>query len=140
MEFGLKLGFVFWDKMFFFLLLDIFNLVVFVFMIYEYNYVCWLEYVIMDEKDEILFDIIMMEGLVEYVVYECFGLSFMVEWMFYYMFEQFDFLFEKRVKLNFRLMRDNRMFFQLLYGKGYFFLMFGYVVGFNIVKKYLIDY
>ncbi|MCP6682919.1 DUF2268 domain-containing protein [Bacillus nakamurai] len=137
LEFGSKSGLAFRDKMFLFLSSDSSNSAVSAIMTHEYNHVCRLEHVTKDEKDDTLLDIIMMEGLAEYAVYERFGSSLTGEWTSYYTPEQLQILFEKRIKPNLGLKRDSRMFSQLLYGKGYVPSMLGYAVGFDIVKKYL---
>lgn len=46
-------------------------------------------------------------------------------------------LYTKKIAPHQDIKRDNRLFSQLLFGKGYQPKMLGYAVGFNIVKKYL---
>ncbi|MED2967371.1 DUF2268 domain-containing protein [Bacillus subtilis] len=137
LEFGSKSGLAFQDKMFLFLSSDLDFGSVSALMTHEYHHVCRLGHLTKEEKDVTLLDTIIMEGLAEYAVYERFGRSQTAEWTTWYTPEQLQALYEKKIVPHQDIKRDNRLFPQLLFGKGYQPKMLGYAVGFNIVKKYL---
>ncbi|NTU26773.1 DUF2268 domain-containing protein [Bacillus tequilensis] len=137
LEFGSKSGLAFQDKMFLFLSSDLNFASVSALMTHEYHHVCRLDRLTKEEKDVTLLDTIIMEGLAEYAVYERFGRSQTAEWISWYTPEQLQALYEKKIAPHQDIKRDNRLFSQLLFGKGYQPKMLGYAIGFNIVKKYL---
>ncbi|MDU0156477.1 DUF2268 domain-containing protein [Bacillus cabrialesii] len=139
LDFGSKSGLAFQDKMFLFLSSDLNFASVSALMTHEYHHVCRLDHLTKEEKDVTLLDTIIMEGLAEYAVYERFGRSQTADWTSWYTTEQLQALYEKKIAPHQEIKRDNRLFSQLLFGKGYQPKMLGYAVGFNIVKKYLTD-
>ncbi|MCI3984589.1 DUF2268 domain-containing protein [Bacillus vallismortis] len=137
LEFGSKSGLAFQDKMFLFLSSELDFASVSALMTHEYHHVCRLDHLTKEEKDVTLLDTIIMEGLAEYAVYERFGRNQTAEWTSWYTEKQLQALYEKKIAPNLDIKRENRLFSQLLFGKGYHPKMLGYAVGFNIVKKYL---
>lgn len=109
-EFNGRVGVVFIDKLFVFMISYIFDEEMLVVFIYEYYYVCRLKVINKFDEMIILLDVMMMEGLVERVVEEYCGKKYLVLWINYYIIEEVKKMWEKYVKFYYNLCVDEKKY------------------------------
>lgn len=105
---------------------------------HEYNHVCRLAKSPKKEKDYVLLDVIIMEGLAENAVLERHGKAYQASWTSFYSDKELQHMWE-RIILPSRMMSTHlRQHRDLLYGKSFLYpKMAGYCTGYYLVKRFV---
>ncbi|MCP8615734.1 DUF2268 domain-containing protein [Salirhabdus salicampi] len=135
-EFNGKSGIAFKDKLFLFLSKTNTETEIKALLTHEYHHVCRVSAYAKKEKDYVLLDSIIMEGLAEQAVYERYGKKYMASWTTYYTENELSEMWRKLVRPNCQLPTLHPKHNTLLYGLQFYPNMLGYCVGYYLVKKY----
>jgi len=136
-EYNGKSGLAFNDKLFLFLSPQNEEKEIKSLFIHEYNHVCRLANIKSNEEEVTLLDSIILEGMAENAVREQVGEDYVAPYVNYYSEHELMKMWEKIIKPNLSIMRNEKKHFQLLYGQGFYPKMAGYCVGYFLIKKYL---
>ncbi len=136
-DFNGKLGIAFIDKLFLFISIDTSEKEIRSLFTHEYNHVCRLFKYQKSEKDYILLDTIILEGLAENAVRERFGEEFTATWTSYYTTDELEKMWNNLVHPNRNILKADRKHQDILYGLYSYPKMAGYSVGYYLVKKYI---
>lgn len=136
-DFNGKSGLAYRDKLFLFISAENIEKEIKALFTHEYNHVCRLAKSPKKEKDYILLDTIIMEGLAENTVRERFGKKFIANWTSYYTNEELERMWTKLVFPNRKRTRIDSKHQDILYGLRSYPKMLGYCIGYYLVKKYL---
>ncbi|MBP1968471.1 uncharacterized protein YjaZ [Virgibacillus natechei] len=104
---------------------------------HEYNHICRLSKFKKSEKDYVLLDTIILEGLAENAVREKFGEEYLANWTAYYSNEELKKLFNHLILPKKDVHNQERKHQEILYGLRFYPKMVGYSVGYYLVKKYI---
>ncbi|MFB4165319.1 DUF2268 domain-containing protein [Alteribacillus sp. JSM 102045] len=134
-----KSGLAFKDKLFLFLSDDNKQKEIRALFTHEYNHVCWLAKYKKNEKDYVLLDTVILEGLAENAVRERFGEEYTANWTTYYSNQTLKKLWDTLVFPNRNILPSDRKHQDILYGFRFYPKMAGYCVGYYLVKKYMLE-
>lgn len=137
MDFNGKSGLAFKNKLFLFISKDTLEEEIRSLFTHEYNHVCRLFKFQKSEKDYVLLDTIILEGLGENAVRERCGEEFLATWTSYYSTDELEKMWNNLVHPNSNLLKTNRKHQAILYGLNSYPKMAGYCVGYYLVKKYI---
>ncbi|KKE77999.1 Zn-dependent protease [Bacilli bacterium] len=132
-----KSGLAFQDKLFLFISKDNVEKEIRALFTHEYNHVCRLSRYSKKEKDYVLLDSIILEGLAENAVLDRFGEKYVANWTTYYSEDRLEELWKELILPNKDILKIERKHQDILYGFRRYPKMIGYCVGFYLVKKYL---
>lgn len=104
---------------------------------HEYNHICRLAKYDKYEKDYVLMDSIILEGLAENAVKERMGEQFISHWVSYYSKEKLEEMWKNLIQPNKNIPINHFTHHHILYGFGAYPNMAGYCVGYYLVKKYM---
>ncbi len=130
-----KSGLAFRDKLFLFVRPGISLKELTAVFIHEYHHVCRVACVKQNENDFTLLDRMVMEGLAEHAVMTYLGKEYLAKWTSLYSDEQSKHYWEKYLKEDIQLKRNERKHDQLLLGKSPYPNMLGYSTGYFLVKQ-----
>jgi uncharacterized protein YjaZ len=136
-DFNGKSGLAFNDKLFLFISKDTSDKEIRSLFTHEYNHVCRLFKFQKSEKDYVLLDTIILEGLAENAVRERFGEEFIASWTSYYSTDELEKIWNNLVQPNRNILKTDPKHQDLLYGLFSYPKMAGYSVGYYLVKKYI---
>src|SRR5690625_592670 len=136
MESNGKSGIAFADKLFLFISDETSKKETKALLIHEYNHVCRLQQYEEKEKDYILLDSIILEGLAEQAVHEKLGEDYVASWCKYYPDEMLERWWRTKLSPNSNTPKSDRNHHALLYGLHFQPKMLGYSVGYYLVQKY----
>ncbi len=136
-DFNGKSGLAFKDKLFLFISEDNEEKEIRAVFTHEYNHICRLSQLQKNEKDYVLLDTIILEGLAENAIRERFGEEFVGKWTSYYSNKELERIWKKLLLPNKNIRRMDRKHQQMLYGTRFYPKMAGYCVGYYLVKKYM---
>lgn len=134
-NFNGKSGLAFADKLFLFVSENNSENEIKALFTHEYNHVCRLTKFKKKEKDYVLLDTIILEGLAENAVLEQLGDANMAKWTLYYSDEQLERMWHRIVRPSSHLPKYSRRHRDILYGLRFFPKMVGYCVGYYLVRK-----
>ena len=106
--------------------------------IHEYHHVCRLAEIKRKEKDFTIIDSVIMEGLAENAVREKLGESAVATWTNLYTDIQCERFYNRILKPNRELTRNDHKFTQIMFGTGFYPTMLGYALGYYIVREYML--
>lgn len=132
-----KSGLAFKDKLFLFISENNEENEIRALFTHEYNHVCRLAHIPKKEKDFVLLDTIILEGLAENAVRERIGSDFLAAWTSYYSDVQLEKLWKNLLFPNKDLSKEHRKHHMFLYGLGLYPKMAGYCVGYYLVNRHL---
>jgi len=137
-DFNGKSGLSFKDKIFLFLSDQNTEQEIRAVFTHEYNHVCRLSKFAANEKDLVLLDTIILEGLAENAVWERLGEKLLAGWTSYYSDEELEKMWNRLILPNKNIRSTERRHHELLYGLRMSYpKMLGYCVGYYLVKKYV---
>jgi uncharacterized protein YjaZ len=136
-EFNGKSGVAFSDKLFLFANEDIEKEELLAVLTHEYHHICRLKAMKKKEGELTLLDTLVMEGLAEHAVKEQVGEKHLAPWTNYYRREQAVHYWERYIKPNRHVKKEERKHDELLYGMRWYPKMTGYSVGFHLVAGYV---
>ena len=136
-DFNGKSGLAFKEKLFLFISKDTSEKEIRSLFTHEYNHVCRLSKFQKSDKDYVLLDTIILEGLAENAVRERFGEEFIATWTSYYSTTELEKIWNNLVQPNRNLLKTDRKHQVILYGLYSHPKMAGYCVGYYLVKKYI---
>lgn len=136
-NFNGKSGLAFRDKLFLFISEDNTEKEIRALFTHEYNHVCRLAHFLKDEKDYVLLDSILLEGLAESAVRERLGEKHTASWTSYYPSDELENMWDKMVLPYKDLSRNHRRHMDILYGLQFYPKMLGYCTGYYLVQKYM---
>lgn len=134
-----KAGLTFKDKLFLFISEQNSEQEIRALFTHEYNHAARLAKIKKQEKDFILLDHIMMEGLAEHAVKERFGQKYLASWTKIYSNQQLKKIWKELIFPNHDLKVTHPKHHLLLYGRKLYPKMAGYCTGYYLVQKYLRD-
>lgn len=132
-----KSGLSFHDKLFLFISENNMEQEIRALFIHEYNHVCRLSQFSKQEKNYVLLDTIILEGLAERAVFERLGKEAVSEWVTYYTNQELERMWNLFVHPNINVRKTSRKHQDILYGSRFFPKMTGYCIGYYLVTKYL---
>ncbi|MFC3883719.1 DUF2268 domain-containing protein [Bacillus songklensis] len=135
-EFNGKSGVAFSDKLFLFANEDIEKNELLAVLTHEYHHICRLKAMKKKEGELTLLDTLVMEGLAEHAVKEQVGKQYLAPWTNYYQRKQAAHYWNKYIKPNRHIKKEERKHDELLYGMRWYPKMVGYSVGFHLVAGY----
>lgn len=136
-NFNGKSGVAFTNKLFLFISEDNTENEIRALFTHEYNHICRLAHFSKDEKDYVLLDAILLEGLAEHAVKERLGEKYTSSWTSYYSKEELENMWAKTVITYKDLPRNHRRHQDILYGLRFYPKMLGYCTGYYLVQKYI---
>lgn len=136
-DFNGKSGLAFKNKLFLFISEDNSELEIKALFTHEYNHVCRLAHFSKDEKDYVLLDTILLEGLAESAVKERLGNASTASWTSYYSNKELKDMWNKTVQPYKDLSPKQRRHQDILYGLRSYPKMLGYCTGYYLVQKYM---
>lgn len=104
---------------------------------HEYNHVARLYHYRKQEKEQILLDSMILEGLAENAVRERLGEQHLASWTTYYSTNQLESIWKKLLYPARNHKKSNPKHDTLLIGLKLYPKMIGYAVGYHLVKKYI---
>ncbi|MFS0674426.1 DUF2268 domain-containing protein [Ornithinibacillus sp. 179-J 7C1 HS] len=107
---------------------------------HEYNHVCRLTKWKKNEKDYVLLDTIILEGIAENSVLERMGVEYVGSWASYYSESDLNEIWNDLIFPNRNISKSDFLHHMLLYGIDEFPKMGGYCVGNYLVKKFLKEF
>lgn len=132
-----KSGLTFSDKLFLFVSEDNTEKEIRALFTHEYNHVCRLAKFNKKEKDYVLLDTVILEGLAENAVRERLGKDYTANWTSYYPDEKLNRMCRNLILPNQHAPKASRTHLQILYGLGLYPAMAGYCAGYYLVKRYM---
>ncbi|AXI08883.1 Zn-dependent protease [Oceanobacillus zhaokaii] len=135
-NFNRKSGLAFCDKIFLFISPENKQEEIQALFTHEYNHVCRLMQYEKEEKDYVLLDTIILEGLAEHAVYEKYGENYVARWTSNYSEDVLEKMWQTHVFPNRNLSKTDRKHEKLLYGLANFPTMLGYCVGYYLINNY----
>jgi len=105
-------------------------------LIHEYNHVCRLQKYKKKERDYVLLDSIILEGLAEQAVHEKLGEDHVASWCKYYSDKMLEKWWKTKLYPNSNIPKSDRSHRNFLYGLRLEPKMLGYSVGYYLVQKY----
>lgn len=135
-DFNGKSGLAFKDKLFLFISEDNSEKEIRSLFTHEYNHVCRLFKYPKSEKDYVLLDTTILEGLAENAVCERYGEEFMATWTSYYTNDELEKMWNDLVRPNRNVSKTDRKHHDILYGLYSYPQMAGYCIGYYLVRKY----
>lgn len=132
-----KSGLAFKDKLFLFISINSSENEIKSLLTHEYNHVCRLAKFEKSEKDYVLLDTIVLEGLAENAVRERFGEEYLAAYTTYYSNSDLEIIWNNLIRPNSNILKTNRKHLGILYGLNPYPKMAGYSVGYYIVNKYI---
>lgn len=136
-DFNGKAGLAFHDKLFLFISEKNSEKEIKALLTHEYHHVCRLSTYKKPEKEYILLDTIILEGLAEHAVLERFGKEYIANWTSMYTDEQLKKMWRQIILPNRDLSKNHPKHHVLLYGLRLYPQMVGYCVGYYLVKQYI---
>lgn len=136
-EFNGKAGLAFKDKLFLFISTDNSEMEFRALLTHEYNHVCRLTHYQKAEKDYVLLDTLILEGLAESAVLERFGQSYLSHWMSFYSEEELEQMWRTKVSPYIHTRKSSIDHDEILYGLPDSPRMLGYCVGYYLVQKFI---
>src|SRR5699024_5274797 len=136
-DFNGKSGISFHDKLFLFISERNEENEIRALLTHEYNHICRLSKYDKNEKDYVLIDSIILEGLAENAVNERIGEQFVSNWISYYPKEKLELMRKNIVWPNKNISINDHKHHHILYGSGAYPKMAGYCVGYYLVKKHM---
>lgn len=137
MNFNSKSGLAFSDKLFLFVSENNSKDEIRALFTHEYNHVCRLNKFKKKEKDYVLLDTIILEGLAENAVFEQWSDKYTANWTTYYSDEELKEMWKRLILPLNHLPKQHPRHQELLYGTRLYPKMAGYGVGYYLVKKYV---
>lgn len=131
-----KSGLAFRDKIFLFISDHLSEEELKALLIHEYNHVCRLEMSPRHEKEYVLLDTIILEGLAENAVRSILGNDFVAPWIKKLTLGQMQRLWRRMIYPNRNLSTRHPKHDQILYGRGLYPNKAGYAVGYFLVDRY----
>ncbi len=131
-----KSGLAFADKLFLFISDETSKEEMRALFIHEYNHVCRMQKFPKKEKDYVLLDSIILEGLAEQAVHEKLGEEHLASWCKYYPDDMLEKWWKTKLIPNRDIPKTDRSHHDLLYGLRFQPKMLGYSVGYYIVQKF----
>lgn len=104
--------------------------------VHEYHHVCRLSTMGKKIEDYTLLDSLVIEGLAEYAVFKHCGKEYLAEWCSMYTEKELTYFWDKFLKKQLELRKNERAHDELLFGGGRVPKLLGYAVGYNIIDKY----
>ncbi len=104
---------------------------------HEYNHICRLAHFSKDEKDYVLLDTIILEGLAESSVKESLGEDYTAKWTSYYTSGELEHMWTKMVFPYKDLPQNHPKHWDILYGLRFYPKMLGYCSGYYLIQKYM---
>lgn len=104
---------------------------------HEYNHVCRLTSYKKKEKDYVLLDTIILEGLAENAVIEQLGTKYTANWVSYYNDTELENIWYRHIFPMSHLPKYLQKHRDILYGMNLYPKMVGYCVGFYLVKRFM---
>jgi uncharacterized protein YjaZ len=138
-EYNGKSGLTFKDKLFLFVSDHHSKEEIQALFTHEYNHVCRLVTIDKQEKDFILLDHIILEGLAENAVRERLGEEHTANWTSFYSERQLERLWKSLILPHYQLQPSHPKHAQILYGFKLYPKMAGYCVGYYLVKNYMTE-
>jgi len=138
-EYNGKAGLTFKDKLFLFISDHNTKEEIQALFTHEYNHVCRLEKVDKQEKDFVLLDHIILEGLAENAVRERLGVEHTAKWTSFYSERQLNKIWKDLILPHEQLPPNHTKHARILYGFKLYPKMAGYSAGYFLVKNYMID-
>lgn len=135
-----KSGLAFRDKLFLFLSPNNSQKEIKALLTHEYNHVCRLNKYKKNEKDYVLLDRMILEGLAEHAVCERWSKKYNANWTTLYSEEELRKWWKNHILPWIYLQNRHLRFRELLYGMYGYPNMIGYCVGYYLVKKYVEKY
>lgn len=135
-KFNRKSGLAFHDKIFLFISPENKREEIKALFTHEYNHVCRLMQYDKEEKDYVLLDAIILEGLAEHAVYEKYGENYVARWTLNYSEDVLEKMWKTYILPNRSLSKADRKHEKLLFGLANYPTMLGYCVGYYLVNNY----
>ncbi|SET67619.1 Uncharacterized protein YjaZ [Oceanobacillus limi] len=138
-EYNGKSGLAFDDKLFLFISGENTKNEIRALFTHEYNHVCRLTKNKKKEKDYVLLDSVILEGLAENAVREQFSKKYTAAWTLYYTEEELVTMWERIILPNKDLPKLHRKHPEYLFGLKFQPKMVGYCVGYYLVSKFMLE-
>ncbi|RDW15888.1 DUF2268 domain-containing protein [Oceanobacillus chungangensis] len=135
-NFNRKSGLAFHDKIFLFISPENKQKEINALLTHEYNHVCRLMRYDKKEKEYVLLDTIIMEGLAEHAVFEKYGEDYVARWTSNYSENMLEKMWQTHIFPNRNLSRTDRKYERLLFGLANYPTMLGYCVGYYLINNY----
>lgn len=135
-EFDAKSGLAYRDKLFLFLKPDQETAEIKSLVAHEYNHVCRLNRYSKPERDYLLLDTIILEGLAESAVFELYGEEQVSSWAFKGTDGELESMWNRYMLPNLKVDRTTNLHHELLYGSSDVPELIGYRIGFYLVQKF----
>ncbi|MFD1849660.1 DUF2268 domain-containing protein [Oceanobacillus bengalensis] len=132
-----KSGLAFKDKLFLFVSQENTEKELKALITHEYNHVCRLTKWEKDEKDYVLLDTIILEGLAENAVLERVGKEYVAEWTSYYAENELSHIWKDLIYPNRNVSKFDFIHQMIVYGLDDYPKMSGYCMGYSLIKKYV---
>lgn len=131
-----KAGVSFPDKMFLFLSVYDDPKEIEALFVHEYHHVCRLRKLNKNMEKYTLLDSIIIEGLAEYAVLKNCGKEYLANWCRRYSAKELSSFWDKFLKRQIEMKKNERAHDELLYGGGRFPHLLGYAVGYYLVDNF----
>src|SRR5699024_2797253 len=138
-DFNGKSGLAYADKLFLFVSDENSENEIKALFTHEYNHVCRLMKLDKKEKDYVLLDTIILEGLAENAVFERLGDKYTANWTKYYSKAELRKMWHHIIMPYRHTPKDVQRHQSILFGLHFYPKMVGYCVGYYLVKKYLME-
>lgn len=136
-EYNGKSGLTFKDKLFLFISEHNSKQEIRALFTHEYNHAARISKINKAEKDFVLLDHIIMEGLAEHAVKERVGQDYLANWTRFYTDVQLERIWKGLIFPNRKLYADHPKHPNILYGLKWYPKMAGYCIGYYLVKEYV---
>jgi uncharacterized protein YjaZ len=131
-----KSGISFHDKLFLFLTPNLTENEIEALFVHEYHHVCRMNYLDKTIQDYTLLDSIILEGLAEVAVREHCGEDYLAKWCTLYSEQQITQYWNKYIKKNLSIRKNQELHDQLLFGERGIPKMLGYAAGYKLIEAY----
>lgn len=104
--------------------------------VHEYHHICRMKKQKKHPSNFTLLDSIILEGLAEWEVKNSCGTKYLAEWCHYYSDSDIESFWEKYLKHNLNVKKEEALHDQLLYGYSSFPKLLGYACGYYLVRRF----